>query len=144
MPDEVKNNKFSDETAAAEFFSYCEANDLDHDEAGMNEEDLKSFLTIKKRFIKACKQGRVVVDDTNILYINSDRSPQGYSGEQVKITRPKGSAFSGMDGNKDTQTIRRLHGFCSAMTGKDISYFTYLDIIDWYFYRDIATLFLAE
>jgi len=140
----MDEKKVTDELAEREFASYCENNSLDYDEAGMNAEDLKGFLSIKKRFIKACKQGRVEVDGRNIIYTNSDFSPQGFSGEKVTIQRPGGLAFSGMDGLRDTQNIQRLHAFCSAMTGKEIKYFTKLDIQDWQFYSGIASLFLAD
>jgi len=136
-------NKYSDEVAAAEFASYCEVNDIDHDETSMDEDDLKDFTAIKKRFIKACKQGRVIVDGNKIIYTNSEFSQKEFAGEKVTITRPGGSAFSGMDGFKDTQAVHKLHAFCSAMTGKEVKYFSKLDIKDWQFYRDIATLFLA-
>ena len=134
---------YSDKTAAAEFSSYCEANDLDHDETQMNEEELKDFLAIKRRFVKACKKGRVVVEGQIIYYTNSNNSPQGYAGQKVTIIRPGGSAFSGMDGFKETQAVHKLHAFCSAMTGQEVKYFSKLDIVDWQFYRDIATLFLV-
>jgi len=138
------NEKYADDMAAAEFASYCEANDIDHDEAAMNEEDLKDFQAIKKRFVKACKQGRVIVEGQKIIYTNSNFSPQGYAGQKVTITRPGGSAFTAMDGFKDTQAIHKLHAFCSAMTGMEVKWFSNLDITDWQFYRDIATCFLAD
>jgi len=135
--------KISEEMALAEFASYCDANDLDHDEAQMTEDEVKDFSAIKRRFVKACKQGRVMVDGRNIVYTNSDFSPVNFAKEKVTITRPGGAAFSGMDGFKNEQNVHKLHAFCSAMTGKEVKYFSKLDICDWQFYRDIATLFLA-
>ena len=141
--DPASAGKISDDVAAAEFVSYCEANDIDYDEKQMDEDDQKDFLAIKKRFIKACKQGRVIVEGQSVIYTNSDFSPKGYAGEKVKIFRPGGHAFSSMDGFKDTQSIHKLQAFCSAMTSKEVKYFSKLDISDWRFYRDIATLFFA-
>lgn len=135
--------KISEEMAAQEFAKYCDANDIDHDETAMNEEELKDFSAIKRRFIKACRQGRVEVDGRNIVYTNSNFSPAGFAGQRVTITRPGGTAFSGMDGFKESQQVHKLHAFCSAMTGQEVKYFSKLDIVDWQFYRDIATLFLA-
>jgi len=135
--------KISEEMALAEFASYCDANELDHDETQMTEDEIKDFSAIKRRFVKACKQGRVVVDGQKIVYTNSSFSPVNFAGEKVTITRPSGAAFSGMDGFKESQSVHKLHAFCSAMTGKEVKYFSKLDIRDWQFYRDLATLFLA-
>ena len=140
---EKDKQKYPDDIAAEEFVSYCEANDIDHDEAAMGQEDLKDFLAIKKRFIKACKQGRVIVDGRDIIYTNSQFSPKEFAGEKVTISRPGGAAFSGMDSFRENQSVHKLHAFCSAMTGKEVKYFSKLDITDWHFYRDIASLFLA-
>jgi hypothetical protein len=135
--------KIDADTAEAEFVSYCEANGIDCDEAAMSKEDLQGFRRIKDRFVKACKEGRVVVDGTSVTYTVSERSPAGYAKEKVTIDRPSGQAFIAMDGFKEEQTIHKLQAFCSAMTGKEVKYFTKLDIQDWQFFRDVAILFLS-
>jgi hypothetical protein len=137
-----KDDKFSRETAEAEFVSYCEANDIDCNELDMDEEDRKNFLPIKKRFIKACRQGRVLVNDTKLEYTITKLSPFDASGK-VTINRPTGQAFMGMDGFKEQQSVHKLQGFVSAMTGKEVAYFSKIDIEDWMFFRNIATLFLS-
>lgn len=138
----MSETKIDKATAETEFERYCEANDIDCDIASMSEEDRKDFEPIKKRFIKACMEGRVVVDDRNITYTNSALSLPAFQ-EAVIISPPSGSAFMAMDGYKDSQAVHKLQSFISAMTGKDIKYFAKLDRKDWLFYRDIATLFLA-
>jgi hypothetical protein len=140
---EKNGGKFDADTAAAEFVSYCDFNDIDHDEAAMSEEDRNSFRQIKDRFMKACKQGRLTVDGTSLVYVVSKRSPKEFAGEQVTISRPGGQAFMAMDGFKDNQAVHKLQAFCSSMTGKEVKYFSKLDIIDWFFFRDIASLFLS-
>lgn len=138
-----KEDKISQEAAEAEFISYCEANDIDHDELAMDEDDKKNFLPIKKRFIKACRQGRVmVVNGMKLEYTISKISPFDAEGK-VTINRPTGQAFIGMDGFKEQQSIHKLQGFISAMTGKEVAYFSKIDIEDWLFFRNIATLFLS-
>lgn len=137
-------NKIDPKTAETEFVRYCEANDIDCDMSGMKEEDREGFEPIKNRFIKACKQGRVSVDGTNLKYIISDFSPDGFKGKEVTIKRTSGHAFMGMDGYKDTQAIHKMNGFLSAMTGQETAFFAKLDGADWMFFRDIATLFLVD
>jgi hypothetical protein len=40
--------------------------------------------------------------------------------EVIKITRPSGAAFVGMDTFKDRESVHKLQGFTSSVTGKDI------------------------
>jgi hypothetical protein len=143
--DTAKNTKgkFSSDTALAEFISYLDANDIDHDKDSMTKEDLKGFEQIERHFVRACKDGRVIVDGTKIIYRISERSSRDFTGENVTINRPGGQAFMAMDGFKEDQSVHKLQAFCSAMTGKEVKYFSRLDITDWTFFRDIASLFLS-
>jgi hypothetical protein len=78
--------KYAAETAKAEFISYCDANDIDHDKDSMKDEDLKGFNQIEEHFIRACKAGRVTVDGTKIIYKVSERSGS-FAGDTVTISR---------------------------------------------------------
>jgi hypothetical protein len=139
---EKKKNKIDKETAEAEFVSFCEANDIDCDMDGMTDEDKADFEPIKKRFIAACCQGRITVDGGKITYTPSNFTKAEFR-NPVEIKRPDGHAFMAMDGYKETQSIHKLHGFLSAMTGQEIVYFSKIDGGDWLFFRDIGTLFLS-
>jgi hypothetical protein len=131
------------ETAEAEFMRYCESNDFETDETAMNDDERESFADIKRRFIKCCREGRVEVDGMNLKYTVSKLSPEGFAGDVVTIKRPGGNAFVGMDGFKDRESVHKLHGFMSAMTGKEIKYFSKLDIADWKFFQAVSSLFLS-
>jgi hypothetical protein len=109
----------------------------------MNDEERESFADIKKRFINACKAGRVEVDGTALKYTVSNLSPEGMAKEVVRITRPLGGAFVGMDAFKDRESVHKLHGFMSALTGKDVKYCSKIDITDWKFFQAVSTLFLS-
>ena len=135
--------KIDKETAGNEFIRYCDSNRIEHNEDEMNEEELESFNDIKNRFIKACTEGRVEVDGRNIKYTLSEFSPEGFRAEVVTIKRPGGNAFSAGDSFKEKESIKKLQGFMSAQTGKDVSYFTKVDIVDWKFFNAIASLFLS-
>jgi hypothetical protein len=139
----AKSFKIDKETAEAEFLAFCEANDIEGDMDGMNDEERKDFEPIKKRFIKACQQGRLEVDGRTLKYTNSEFTKKEFQ-EEVIITRPQGLAFMAMDGYKETQSVHKLQGFVSSMTGKEVKYFSKIDASDWLFYRDMATLFLSE
>jgi hypothetical protein len=135
--------KIDRETAEAEFIRFCEENDLDCDMDGMTDEEKKDFKPIQDRFVKACMRGRVEVDGVNLKYTISEFSTQDWRGKTYTIKRPDGHAFIGMDGYKETQSVHRMNGFLSAMTGQEVSFFTKIDRADWLFFRDIATLFLV-
>jgi hypothetical protein len=137
-----KKNKIDRETAEAEFAAFCEANDIDCDEDGMTDEDKADFKPIKRRFITACMQGRVTLEGRNIIYTPSEFTKEEFR-DSVEIKRPDGHAFMAMDGYKETQSIHKLHGFVSAMTGQETKYFSKIDGRDWLFFRDIGMLFLS-
>jgi hypothetical protein len=131
------------ETAEAEFMRYCESNDFETDDNAMGDEEKESFTDIKKRFIKCCREGRVEVDGMNLKYTVSKISPDGFAGDLVTIKRPGGNAFAGMDNFKDRESVHKLHGFMSAMTGKEVKYFSKIDIADWKFFQAVSSLFLS-
>jgi hypothetical protein len=137
-----KKTKIDRETAEAEFVSFCETNDIDCDMDGMTDEEKADFEPIKRRFITACMRGRVIVDGGKIIYTPSDFTVKEFR-NPVEIKRPNGHAFMAMDGYKDTQSIHKLHGFLSAMTGQETKYFSKIDHSDWLFFRGISTLFLS-
>jgi len=140
----MSNEKKIDKaTAESEFISFCENNEIEHDEAAMNESELDTFSGIKQRFIKACMAGRVEVDGTSIKYTLSKFAPEGFRGEILILGRPSGHAFTAMDGYSDTKSVSRLVAFMSAMTGKDTKYFSKIDGSDWKFISDVASLFLS-
>jgi hypothetical protein len=137
-----KKNKIDKQTAEAEFVAFCEANDIDCDIDGMSDEDKKDFEPIKRRFVTACMQGRVTIDGRKIIYTPSEFTSVDFR-DPVEIKRPDGHAFIAMDGYKETQSIHKLNGFLSAMTGQETKYFSKIDGGDWLFFRDIGTLFLS-
>ena len=140
--DEEKENKIDRDTAVAEFERFCETNEIDYDESGMTAEDADAFKSLKERFLKACMKGRVEVDGRNINYTVSSLSDD-FAGDVVTMKRPTGHAFMAMDNYSDKQSVHKLQGFVSAMTGKEVKYFSKIDISDWLFFRDVATLFLS-
>jgi hypothetical protein len=79
----------------------------------------------------------------NLKYTVSKLSPEGFSGDVVIIKRPGGNAFVGMDNFKDRESVHKLHGFMSAITGKEVKYFSKIDIADWKFFQAVSSLFLS-
>jgi hypothetical protein len=130
-----------------EFFNYLEANDLDCGEDTMEEEDRKEFAKVKKRFIKAIRDKRAVVDGNKIIYTVSEKTSAPMAGTQITISRPSGRALLVMDGYKDTMQYTKLSAYMAALCRipkSDMGKITSLDIIDYQFIQDIAILFLTE
>jgi len=130
-----------------EFKNYCEANDFDCDEAAMEEDDRKDFVKIKKRFIKAIREKRAVVDGKKVIYTVSENSPEGMAGTKITISRPNGRTLLAMDGYKDTMQQTKLAAYMAALCRiprNDIQKITGLDKKDHQFIQDIAILFLTE
>jgi hypothetical protein len=143
--DENKNEDASVEAnlAEREFANYCEANGFDHDEDSMDDDDRKDFLKIKKRFVKAVVDGRVMVDGTSIVYTVSERSTKD-AGQKITIRRPVGKDFLSMDGFKDTQQMKKFQAFIASFCGQEKSFVARLDIADRQFLQDVGTLFLGS
>jgi hypothetical protein len=125
-----------------EFVNFCEANEIDHDELSMDDDDRKGFAEIKNRFIKAVKQKRLVIDGTKLEYTISKFSAAS-AGEKLIISRPTGKDFFAMDGFRETQKMQQFNGFVASLAGKEKSYIARLDIKDRQFLQDIATLFIT-
>lgn len=128
--------------AEQEFINWCDANGIDHTEEDMDEADGKDFHKIKKRFMKAVEEKRLVVDGTKIEYTISRFSPKN-AGQVLTISRPIGRDFIAMDGFKDTQQMQKFHAFIASIARTEKSVVANLDIVDRQFLTDIGTLFLA-
>lgn len=137
-------DKITKEMAEEEFKNWCEAVDLDCDESEMTEEDYKSFLPHKNKIVKAIQKGVAVIDGENIEYTLSEKSVEGLAGKKITIPRPNAKLFSGLDGFKETQNVKRSQGAMSALCGLDIGVFTKMEINDWKFFNAVCMLFLAS
>ena len=124
-----------------EFYNWCDANEIDHDESVMDDDDSKAFQKIKARFRKAVNQKRLIVDGTKIIYTVSRFSKT--AGDKLTISRPIGKDFIAMDGFRDTQQMQKFNAFIASIAGKEKSYVSQLDIFDRQFLQDIGTLFLT-
>jgi tRNA(Ile)-lysidine synthase TilS/MesJ len=128
--------------AEQEFKNYCEANGFEHDECAMNNDERDDFLKIKKRFMKAIEEKRLVVDGVKLVYTISGFSES--AGQKLTVSRPIGKDFLAMDGFKDTQQIQKFNAFIASIAKTEKSFIARLDIVDRQFLQDIATLFLTS
>lgn len=136
-------NKVTTEFAEKEFNDWVLANDFEKDLAVMSKELQDAYLGCKKAFISAMKAGRLVVDGTSLVYTVSKFSPQGFAGEEIKIARPSGNIWLAFDGRKNDGAMHKLQSSMSAMVGKDIAWFSKLDVKDWNFFAMVVSVFLS-
>ena len=139
--DEIGDTDSEIGLAEQEFANYCEANEIDHDELAMEDEDCEGFRKIKSRFIKAINEKRLVVDGTKLVYTVSHFSET--AGDRLTISRPKGKDFIAMDGFKETQQVQKFNAFIASICGREKSYVSRLDMKDRLFLQDIGTLFIT-
>jgi hypothetical protein len=107
----------------------------------MEEDDRKDFDKIKRRFVKAIEEKRLVVDGTTLEYTVSRFSKS--AGAVYTISRPTGKDFIAMDGFKETQQMQKFNAFLASIAGVEKSAIARLDTKDRQFIQDIGTLFLA-
>jgi hypothetical protein len=141
-PDDDSGISFAEQ----EFINWCEANDLDHEVAAIDEDEARDFRKIKRHFTQAVDKKRLIIDGNNIIYTVSSRSPKAVAGKQFTIRRPNGRAMLAMDGYKDTQQMNKLEAFMAALCGiekRDIGQISSLDHQDHQFIQDVAVLFLT-
>jgi len=125
--------------------AYCEANELDCNEEGMDEDTLRDFLKIKKKFVKAITEKRLLVNGFKIEYTVSDKSA-GMAGQKINIGRPTMRTMLAMDGFKDNQQSSKLLAYMTAlcnMPKTEIHKISGLDKKDYQIIQDVAMLFLT-
>lgn len=138
----MEENKISKEMAEDEFKKWCELNDLDCDESVMSDEDKAAFEPLKNRIVKAIEKGVAVIDGDTIEYTLSEKYEGSMAGMKITINPPTGRMFSGMDGYKDTQQIKKIQGAMSALCGVDTGVFNKMKIADWKFFNNVCILFM--
>jgi DNA-nicking Smr family endonuclease len=127
-----------------EFYNWCDANDIDRGIDGMDDDDRKNFLKIKRHFTTAIKEQRLVVDGDHFTYTVSDRSPN--AGQKLAVKRPNGRAMLAMDGYKENQQQQKLIAFIAAISGvekRNIAEISALDDKDYKVLQDVSMLFLT-
>jgi hypothetical protein len=139
---EVENSEITFEDQ--EFFNWCDANDIDHAIEGMEDDERRSFLKMRRHFTTAIKEKRLTVDGDQFVYTVSEKSPN--SGDRFPVRRPNGRAMLAMDGYKENQQNQKLIAFIAAISGvekRDIAKISALDDKDFKVLMDVAILFLT-
>ena len=138
----VKKNKIERTVAEKDFIDWCEVNCIDCDTTAMKEDDKEQFENLKEPIIKACMDGRLTFDGRKVKYIISDFT-ENFNGKEIVIGRPSGKTFMSMDGNRDTQQVRKLQCAMAEMCGQEVVFFSKIDVLDWKVFQAFATLFFT-
>ena len=142
MADE-KENAMSETLAENEFLRWAENADISVDTSDMNDEEKATFESLKRRIVKSIVKGQTIVnDDDNLEVTLSAKNPAGYAGEKLTFEPPTAQAYIGIDNFKAHQTIHKMIAVMSAMTGKDIGFFSKIANNDFKIFMAIATFFL--
>lgn len=143
MEETENKTKISREIAEQDFNNWCEELEIDYDTNEMNADEKKDFEVLKDRIVKAIMTGRCVIDGDVMHYTLSKKNESGIAGMVLDINPPTSKTFIGCDGFKDTQRIHKMCSCMSAITGKDIGFFSKLWGKDFSFMTTIVTLFLS-
>ena len=132
----------TEEVAMDDLRRWAESNDIELEVVG---EDGGSKLDAAvPKLVRAMRQGRLVVnDDGDLEYTVSASSPEGFAGEVLKFSSPTGAAYMTMDKFKGEQGFHKLMGVASAMTGKDVSWFSRLDNRDYKIVMYVVGFFIG-
>lgn len=135
------NERMSEAVAEAEFLKFTDAWDIDSNTEKMNAEDKDSFDEQKNRIVNSLIKGRTVItEEGNITYHTvGEEGP-----DKLDFKVPKGEAYIKMDKFKDRQSIHKMFGFLSSMTGVSSKMFSNMDARDTKFCMAISILFLAS
>lgn len=137
-----QNVVMSEELALAEVKRWAEANDIEITAEG--EDGAQKLDAAVPKLVRAVQQGRLVVNDNgDFEYTVSASSPAGFAGEVLKFAEPTGAAYLTMDKFKGEQSFHKLMGVASAMTGKDVSWFSRLGNHDFKVVMYIAGFFIG-
>ncbi|MFW6031048.1 MAG: hypothetical protein ACOC9T_00535 [Myxococcota bacterium] len=134
---EEQGEKVAAEVAEAEFQRFLDAMDLDHDEEGMDEEDLKSFQKEKARVVKAIQDGRMSIDE------KGQPTFQPTDGEPITFREPRGSTLMAMDSKKKNHDVTKLFATMAEMTKVPVQKFSKMPNRDLKVCLAVTLLFLG-
>lgn len=134
--------EMSEELAMEEVRRWAEMNDIDL--TVRNADGVQVMDAGVPKLAAQVRGGRLALNDEGeFVYTVSEKSPAGFAGEKITFKTPTGSAYMAMDNYKDTQSVHKLMAFASAMTGKDVPWFSKLSNQDYKVVQNIASFFIA-
>ena len=135
--------KVAEEQAEQEFESWAEAWDIETDTSDFDEDDLEQYKALKKKIIKAVKQGRAsfIEDFEKIKY--TLRFPRGEI-THIVLEMPEGDALTATDKYKPHEQIKKQNAFIARMANQPPSIITKLKVADLKFLQAVTALFLAS
>lgn len=128
----------ADEVAEAEFARFCEAMDFDIDPAGMDADDREGFASLKKRIIRAMKNGTLVVDTEGRPVF----TPQE-GGDAITFHEPTGADLMAMDQRKKNADMAKLFAVMAAISKQSSARFSKMKKRDLDVCLAITNLFLG-
>ena len=129
-------------TAEAEFDKFVELWDIDGEVEEMDQDDRQGFLDQKRRFVRAVRAGRAVVDEKGGVEYRFIAIVNELDSISLKI--PKGVSYMAMDRYKERQNMHKMQAFMADMSGQPVKVFANMDGRDMKFCMAVVTLFLGS
>lgn len=116
----------SDEMAAAEFDSWCAANEIDLDD--VREEAKRLVPACREVVLRELKKGFVTIDGENISYKIHYKQSGNFCGTELKFSAPTVRFSLAMD--KEDGSVAKSIAGASCLTGQDVGLFRKLALKD--------------
>lgn len=137
-----KENVMTEDLAMKEIERWAEDKDIDiYVMDGNGKKILDASIP---RLLKEIQRGSLYLnDDCDFVYVISNKSPEGYASEKLTLENPTGAAYMAMDKFKEQEGIHKTLAVASAITGKDIRWFSNIANNDYKVVSIIVGFFIA-
>lgn len=137
-----KENVMTEELAMKEVERWADDKDIDiYVTDGNGKRILDSSIP---RLLKEIQRGNLYLnDDSDFVYVISNKSPEGYAGEKITLKNPTGAAYMAMDKFKEQEGVHKTMAVASAITGQDIRWFSNIANNDYKVISIIVGFFIA-
>ena len=96
------------EVAEQEFERFAEGMGLDFDESSMNEESVEGFRENRRVFLKAVREGALIVNENDEAVYTPQRPLSKYQ-DPITFHEPTGATFKAVDGKKKNNDVEKTY-----------------------------------
>ena len=136
----LSDNKVADEVAEAEFDRFLDCMDIDAGLRGMDDEDRAAFFESKRRFLRAVKNGSLVVNENGepvFTPVKSDNT------NPITFREPEGAHLMQADTKKKDHAVTKFYAMMAGLTGESVQRFAKMKQRDLAVCQAIALILLG-
>ncbi len=130
--------------AELEFERFTNMWRVDTDLEGLDEEDVKSFESTKRKIVNAICRGTLTVDETGEVLNYRIEFPAITGLESLKISPPTGAAIAKWDRFKERDQVKKIYASMGDICNCNPAIFNTMDMRDLKVLQAVSTLFLVS